>query len=169
MAGDKGFEPLQTESESVVLPLHQSALVLTNKSNYINFFTKSNPFFQVFRIISFICRSQSRCVRICLSREKSWNTYENQRIITLAFLLLYFSLYIFGNYISHIYLSLSYERCRLYNCKRNDTRASIRDNLLFVPSSNQPIYYDIFHFVKLHFFLCANGLSCRFFQVPSPV
>lgn len=31
MAAEKGFEPLQTESESVVLPLHHSATVINKK------------------------------------------------------------------------------------------------------------------------------------------
>ena len=45
---DRGFEPLLTESESAVLPLHQSASSPANKLYYNSFSAKINPFFQFF-------------------------------------------------------------------------------------------------------------------------
>ncbi len=51
MAAEEGFEPSQTESESVVLPLHNSASYISNSKNY---YTKNqkfvNPFFQLIQI-----------------------------------------------------------------------------------------------------------------------
>ena len=45
---DRGLEPLLTESESAVLPLHQSALFPANMFYYTSFFTKIKPFFHFF-------------------------------------------------------------------------------------------------------------------------
>ena len=48
---DRGFEPLLTESESAVLPLHQSAIVISlfvfrnEHDYYIMLFEKCNTFF----------------------------------------------------------------------------------------------------------------------------
>ena len=44
----KGFEPLLTESESAVLPLHHPAISLTNKIYYTKFFPKIKSFFEFF-------------------------------------------------------------------------------------------------------------------------
>ena len=42
MAAEEGFEPSQTESESVVLPLHNSAMLLifTSNKRYYTLFSK---------------------------------------------------------------------------------------------------------------------------------
>ena len=49
---EKGFEPLLTESESAVLPLHHSAMFLANMYYYNNFFKKIKTFFTFFSFFS---------------------------------------------------------------------------------------------------------------------
>jgi hypothetical protein len=49
LAAEEGFEPSQTESESVVLPLHNSAIFIWNsKSYYTKSFGFVNPFAEHF-------------------------------------------------------------------------------------------------------------------------
>ena len=45
MAAELGFEPRQTESESVVLPLHNSAIYKNNKIYYTSYITICQWFF----------------------------------------------------------------------------------------------------------------------------
>ena len=50
LAAELGFEPRQTESESVVLPLHNSASLNSN-IYYIRFFKKVKPFCRIFLFV----------------------------------------------------------------------------------------------------------------------
>ena len=56
LAAEEGFEPSHTESESAVLPLHNSAISLLRsreQQRYYNSFQKNvNPFFAGFSIFS---------------------------------------------------------------------------------------------------------------------
>ena len=47
LAAGEGFEPSHTESESAVLPLHNPAMFLTNKTYYTRFPAFVNTFFPV--------------------------------------------------------------------------------------------------------------------------
>ena len=49
VATDRGLEPLLTESESAVLPLHQSALLSANKYYYNKLLTEIKCFFHFLR------------------------------------------------------------------------------------------------------------------------
>ena len=60
MAGDEGFEPSQTESESVVLPLHNSAInsTLTIIAHAVRFV---NSFFAIFDFyLKILCRNAEK-------------------------------------------------------------------------------------------------------------
>ena len=50
LAAELGFEPRQTESESAVLPLHNSAMALSTESLTIIYYSLLNvkPFFALF-------------------------------------------------------------------------------------------------------------------------
>lgn len=71
MAGDEGFEPPQTESESGVLPLHKSPIYRAFKAHYYymqffsevkTFFKKSKKFFD-----AAACRSSFSLILIFLN------------------------------------------------------------------------------------------------------
>ena len=52
VAAGEGFEPSHTESESAVLPLHNPAMFLTNKTYYTRFPAFVNTFFHSFLFFS---------------------------------------------------------------------------------------------------------------------
>ena len=52
MAAELGFEPRQTESESAVLPLHNSAIFLTTDNIITDFFNMSSVFLKKFIFFS---------------------------------------------------------------------------------------------------------------------